>query len=53
MGKNKLMEFNQSKLVESASVFNNANAPHDQIASSAFELIKDIYSNKAEKKLIE
>lgn len=47
------MLFRHEKLLQLGSVFYNVNATSDEIANSAYELIRGMYSNKAEKKLIE
>lgn len=52
-GKNKLFEvFSPEELLELASVFHNVNATSDDIANSAFRIIRDMYSTQAEKQLI-
>ena len=54
LGKNKLIDsFAHDRLLVLASVFYDENASCDKIADSAYELIRGMYSNKAEKKLIE
>lgn len=54
MGKNKLIDrVPHDKLIELASVFYNKNASCDEIASSTYNLIVELYTNKAEKQLIE
>ena len=54
LGENKLIDsFAHDRLLELASVFYDENASCNKIADSAYELIRGMYSNKAEKKLIE
>lgn len=54
VGKNRLIDsFSHEELVKLASVFYKQNANCDEIAQAAFELIKSLYSSKAEKKLLE
>lgn len=54
MGKNKLINcFSHEKLIELASIFYNSTPDVDVLVSNACEIIRGMYSNKAEKKLIE
>ena len=54
IGKNKLIDtVNHEKLLDLSAVFYEKNASSEKIASNAYKLIIDLYSNKAEKKLIE
>lgn len=54
LGKNKLIySFSHDKLLELSEVFYDEKASCEKIADSAFKMIVGMYSNKAEKKIIQ